>query len=154
MTWLLVGPMFDLKHLPKSLSLICWITTHRLNIWVSKRRCQCVSGNSVPSGSYLVCVHQSGMWKVERGDEQTDTLALHPVTVQVIGDDPGHKVLAGAGPAMQGQGQRLVGLRVVDKTLDGFQNHRLSQVLPVELHLKVLGQTCMCERECLKKAGA
>ncbi len=114
--------------------------------------------NSVPRGlrvSYLVRVHQSGVWEMERGDEQSDTLALHPVTIKVVGDDPGHKVLAGAGPAVEGERQRLVGLRVVDKTLDGFQNHRLSQVLPVELRLKVPRQTCTCvqRRECMFKDG-
>lgn len=94
----------------------------------------------MPTGlctSYLVRVHQSGVWKVERGDEQSDTLALHPVTIEVISNDPGHKVLPGAGPAVEGECQWLVGLWVVNKTLDGFQNHRLSQVLPVELYLKV-----------------
>lgn len=103
---------------------------------------------SVPRGlctSYLVCVHQSGMWEVERGDEQSDTLTFHPVTIQVICDDPGHKVLAGARPAVERQCQWLVGLWVVDKTLDGFQDHRLSQVLPMELCLKVPRQTCKKE---------
>lgn len=92
--------------------------------------------------AHLVRVHQSGMWEVERGDEQSDTLTLHPVTIQVICDDPGHKVLAGARPAVEGESQWLVGLGVVDETLDGFQNHRLSQVLPVELRLEVRRQTC------------
>lgn len=96
--------------------------------------------NSEPIGallSHLVRVHQSGVWEVERGDEQTDTLTLYPVPIQVIGDDPGHKVLASAGPAVEGERQWLVRFWVVDKTLDGFQNHRLDQVLPVELRLKV-----------------
>lgn len=89
--------------------------------------------------SYLVCVHQSGVWEVKGGYEQSDTLAFHPITIQVICDDPGHKVLASAGPAVEGQSQWLVGLWVVDKTLDGFQDHRLSQVLTMELCLKVPG---------------
>lgn len=103
--------------------------------------------------SYLVRVHQSGVWEVERGYEQSDTLTLHPVTIQVIGDNPGHKVLAGAGPAVEGECQWLVGLWVVDKTLDGFQNHRLNQVLPVELRMKIRRQTCTCAQkrvQCLK----
>lgn len=81
------------------------------------------------------------MWKVKRGDEQSDTFAFHPVAIQVIGYDPSHKVLACAGPAVEGERQWLVGLGVVDETLDGFQDHRLSQVLPMELCLKVLSQT-------------
>lgn len=82
------------------------------------------------------------MWEVERGDEEPDTLALHPITIEVICDHPGYKVFASAGPAVEGQGQWLVGLWVVDKTLDGFQHHRLSQVLPMKLCLKVMRQTC------------
>lgn len=76
-----------------------------------------------PSGLctlYLVRVHQPRVWKVERRDEQTHTLALHPVTVQVIGNDSSHKVLACTRPAMEGEGEGLVGLGVVDKPLDGF----------------------------------
>lgn len=89
------------------------------------------------------------MWEVERGDEQSDTLAFHPITIEVICDDSGDKVLAGAGPAVERQSQWLVGLWVVDETLDGLQDHRLSQVLPVELCLKVPGQTCKEERTCI-----
>lgn len=94
-------------------------------------------GHCCAKWAHLVRVHQPGVREVERGDEQTDTLALHPVPVQVISNDPGHKVLACAGPAVEGERQGLVGLRVVDETLDGFQNHGLSQMLPVELRLKV-----------------
>lgn len=93
------------------------------------------------------------MWEVERGNEEPDTLALHPVTIQVICDHPGHKVFASAGPAVKGQGQRLVGLWVVDKTLDGFQHHRLSQVLPMELCLKVVRQTCTVQSTHLGGGG-
>ena len=82
--------------------------------------------------SHLVRVHQSGVWEVERGNEQPHTLALDPVTIQVISNDPGHEVSCLARPAVEGEGERLVGLWVVDKTLDGFQDHGLSQVLPVE----------------------
>lgn len=99
----------------------------------------------MPSGvcsSYLVRVHQPGVWEVKRGDEQTDALALYPFPVQIISNDPGHKILASTGPAMEGERQRLVGLWVVDKTLDGFQDHRLNQVLPMELRLEVPGKTC------------
>lgn len=94
-------------------------------------------GHRCAKWAHLVRVHQPGVREVERGDEQTDTLALHPVPVQVISNDPGHKVLACAGPAVEGERQGLVGLGVVDETLDGFQNHGLSQMLPVELRLKV-----------------
>lgn len=90
---------------------------------------------------HLVRVHQPGVWEVERGDEQTHALALHPVPVQVISDDPGHEVLASSGPAVEGERQRLVGLWVVDETLDRFEDHRLDQVLAVELCLEVLFQT-------------
>lgn len=96
---------------------------------------------------YLVRVHQSGMREVEWSNEQTYTLTLHPVTIQVISNDSGNKVLAGARPAMEGEGEGLVGLWVVNKTLDGFHNHRLSQVLPVKLCLKVPCQTCTCAQK-------
>lgn len=92
--------------------------------------------------SHLIGVHQPGVWEVERGDEEPDALALHPVAIQVVRYHSGHKVLACSRPAVEGQGQWLVGLWVVDKTLDGFQDHRLSQVLPVELRLEVLRQSC------------
>lgn len=81
------------------------------------------------------------MWKVEWGDEQTDTLTLYPIPIQVISDNPGDEVLSRAGPAVKGQCEWFVGLWVIDKTLDGLQNHRLSQVLSVQLCLKVPGQT-------------
>lgn len=87
------------------------------------------------------------MREVKRGNEEPDTLALHPVTIQVVCNHSGHKVLARARPAVEGQGQWLVGLWVVDKTLDGFQDHRLSQVLPVELCLEVPRQTCPVQRK-------
>lgn len=108
---------------------------------------------SVPSGLcmfYLVRVHQPGMWEVEWRNEQTYTLTLHPVTIQVICNYSSHKVLAGAGPAVEGEGEWLVGLWVVNQTLDSFQNHRLSQVLPVKLYLKVLCQTCTCAQKKVK----
>lgn len=108
------------------------------------------AAESVPSGlcrSHLVRVHQSSVWEVERGNEQTDALALHPVTIQVICYDSGHKVLAGTGPAMEGECEWLVGFWVADKALDGFQHHGLSQVLSMKLRLKVCRQTCkMCEK--------
>lgn len=91
--------------------------------------------------SHLICVNQSGVWEVKWGDEQSDTLAFHPVTIQVVRNDPGHKVLASAGPAVEGECQRLVGLWVLDEALDGFQDYRLGQVLPVEFGLKVSGKT-------------
>lgn len=75
------------------------------------------------AGCYLVGVHQSGVREVKRGNEEPDTLALHPVAIQVVCDHSGHKVLARARPAVERQGQWLVGLWVVDKTLDGFQDH-------------------------------
>lgn len=79
---------------------------------------------------------------MKRGNEQSDTLALHPVPIQVVRDDPGHKVLAGAGPAVEGERQRLVGLWVLDEALDGLQDHRLGQVLPMEFGLQVSSKTC------------
>lgn len=91
--------------------------------------------------SYLVCFQESGVREVERSDKQTDALALHPIPVEVVSDDTGHIVLARSCPAMEGERQGLVGLWVVDKTLDCFKNHGLDQVLPMELRLEVLGQT-------------
>lgn len=93
------------------------------------------SARSAPS--HLVCVNQSGVWEVKWGNEQSDTLAFHPVAIKVVRNDPGHKVLASAGPAVEGERQRLVGLWVLDEALDGFQDHRLGQVLAVEFGLKV-----------------
>lgn len=89
---------------------------------------------SVPD-AHLVHVHQLCMWKVERGNEQAHTLALHPVPVQVVRHHPGHKVFSCARPAMEGESQGFVGFGVVDKALDGFQYHRLGQMLPMELQL-------------------
>lgn len=97
--------------------------------------------------SHLIGVHQPGVWEVERGDEEPDALALHAVTIQVVRNHSGHEILARPGPAVEGQGQWLVGLRVVDKTLDGFQDHSLSQVLPMELRLEVPRQTCTEQRK-------
>lgn len=91
--------------------------------------------------SHLVCVNQSGVWEVKWGDEQPDALAFHPVAIKVVRNDPGHKVLASAGPAVEGERQWLVGLWVLNKALDGFQDHRLGQVLPVKLGLKVSSKT-------------
>lgn len=97
-----------------------------------------------PSGlpaSHLVRVHQSSVGEVERGDEQTHALALHAVPVQVLSNDPGHEVLAGAGPAVEGEREGFVGFWVVDKSLDGFEDHGLDEVLPVEFGVEVLCQT-------------
>lgn len=91
--------------------------------------------------SHLIRVQQSGVWEVEGGDKQTDALALHPVSVQVVSDDTGDKVLASSSPTVEGERQGLVGLWVVDKTLDCFENHRLGQMLTVKLRLQVLSQT-------------
>lgn len=63
------------------------------------------------------------MGEMKWGDEQTHTLALHPVPVQVVSYNPGHKVLARAGAAMEGEGQWLIGFRVTDEALHSFQNH-------------------------------
>lgn len=100
--------------------------------------------------SHLIGIHQPGVREVERGDEEPHALALHPVPIQVVCDHSGHEVLARPRPAVEGQGQWLVGLWVVDKTLDGFQDHRLSQVLPVELRLEVPRQTCPVQKKCLE----
>lgn len=75
------------------------------------------------------------MWEVEWGNEQTDAFALYTIPVQVVRYYPGHKVLACPRPAVKGQSQWFVGLRVFDESLNRFQNHRLGQVLPVELYL-------------------
>lgn len=63
------------------------------------------------------------MGEVEWGDEKTHTLALHSIPVHVVSYNPGHKVLAGARPAMKGEGQWLIGFRVTDEALHSFQNH-------------------------------
>ena len=91
---------------------------------------------------HLVRLHQSGVWEVEGGDKQSHTFALHPVAVQVISYYPGHKVLPCTGPTMEGEGQGLVRLWVVNEALDSLQDHGLGQVLPMELLLHILSQTC------------
>lgn len=125
------------KHqVPKNLSTSVFVLKHQYLIYNSDRyRCETPDSGYVPFVPHLVRVHQPGVWEVERGDEQTHALALHPVPVQVIGDDPGHEVLASSRPAVEGERQRLVGLWVVDETLNGFEDHRLNQVLPMELRL-------------------
>ncbi len=73
--------------------------------------------------------------EVEWGNEQTHTFTLYTIPVQVVCDYPGHKVLSCSRPAMKGQSQWFVGLRIFDESLNGFQNHRLDQVLPMKFHL-------------------
>lgn len=149
------GFEIEYRHCVKTCLHLCpsWTNTRfqkatsvsicRINVWAVQTAIICKLNYKTSMGSselcmlYLVRVRQSGMREVERRDEQTDTLTLHPITIQVICDDPGHKVLASAWPAVEGESERLVGLWVVDKTMDGFQNHRLSQMLPMELCLKV-----------------
>lgn len=72
---------------------------------------------------------------MEGGDEQPHTLALHPITIEVVCHYSGHKVLSSAGPAMEGEGEGLIGVWVFYKALHGFQNHCLGQVLPMKLLL-------------------
>lgn len=91
--------------------------------------------------AHLVHVHQLGMWEVERGNEQAHTFTLHSVPVQVVRNKPGHKVLASPRPAMEGQSQGLVWIRVANEALYCFQNNRLGQVLPMKLLLKIPRQS-------------
>lgn len=44
--------------------------------------------------AHLVHIHQSCMREVEWGNEQTHTLTLHSITIQVVCHQPGHKVFA------------------------------------------------------------
>lgn len=146
--------ILDLQHKSRwwPISFIHWI--NKKKPWPSEQRSQRNTGSMSLARLHMICasstrsapshlvrVNQSGVWEMKWGDEQSDTLAFHPVPIQVVRDDPGHKVLASAGPAMEGQRQWLVGLWVLHEALYGFQDHRLGQVLPVEFGLKVPGKT-------------
>lgn len=92
--------------------------------------------------SHLVGLHVVVVWEVEQGDEQPDTLTLQPVPVQVAGHQPSHKVLPRAGPAVEGQDQRLLGPWALQEPLQCPDHHFLGQVLPVELPTEVCLQPC------------
>lgn len=65
------------------------------------------------------------MWEMEGSDEQAYTLTLHPITVQIVCHYSSHKVLSSARPAMEGEGEGLIGVWVFDEALHSFQNHGL-----------------------------
>lgn len=71
--------------------------------------------------------------EVQRGQEEVDVFALQPSSVDVLGHDLADKVFARPGPAVQGEGEGLLGVRVVDEARDGFLDDFLGQVLPEEL---------------------
>lgn len=77
------------------------------------------------------------MGEVEERDEHPDTLALQPIPVQVTGHHPSHKVLACAGPAVEGEDQSLLWLRALQEPLHRPDDDFFGQVLPVELPIEV-----------------
>lgn len=78
------------------------------------------------------------MRKMQSGDEVVDISAVEASFVDALGNDLADKVLARARPTMQGEGQRLLRIRIVQKARDGFHNHLLHQVLPKELLVQLL----------------
>jgi len=82
------------------------------------------------------------MGEVEERDEHPDTLALWPVLVQVTGQHPGHKVLACARPAMEGEDQSLLWPWALQEPSHRLDDDFFGQVLPVELPVEVCFQPC------------
>lgn len=75
---------------------------------------------------------------MQSGDELVDILAVEAALVDVLGYYLADEVFPRAGPAMQGQGQRLLWVGVVQESGDGFHDHPLHQVLAEELPVQVV----------------
>lgn len=75
--------------------------------------------------------------KVEERDEHPDAFTLQPVPVQVSSHHAGHKVLACARPAVEGEDQSLLWLWALQEPSHGPDDNFFGQVLPVELLMKV-----------------
>lgn len=75
--------------------------------------------------------------EVEERNEHPDTFTLQPVPVQVSSHHAGHKVLACARPAMEGEDQSLLRLRALQEPSHRLYDNFFGQVLPVEMLMEV-----------------
>lgn len=82
------------------------------------------------------------MRKVELGGEDVHKLAVHALLVDALRDERAGKVLACAGPAVQREHQRLLGVGVVHEAAHRLGNDVRRQVLPEQPATEVLLQTC------------
>lgn len=92
--------------------------------------------SSLVAGAALSClVHFDVLFmgKVERGHEEVHEIAPEASGVQVVGHDLADKVLAGAGPAVQRQGQRFLGVFVVLEAAQRLENYFRGQMLSEQL---------------------
>lgn len=69
-----------------------------------------------------------------------DVFTLQTLFINAFGDYLTDKVFACSGPAVQGEGERLFGVFVVEEALHGLHDHLAHQVLPEELSVQVLLQ--------------
>lgn len=71
-----------------------------------------------------------------------DIFTLQTFFINAFSDDLTDKVFARSSPPVQGKRQRLFGVGIVQETPHGFYNHLAHQVLPEELLVQILLQSC------------
>lgn len=91
---------------------------------------------------YLVLVNVSLVRKVCCRCKQMNEAARHPFLVNIFCYNLAHKVLPGPGPAVERQNQRFLWVHVVHEACDGFQDDLRRDMLPVQLCVEVILQTC------------
>lgn len=73
--------------------------------------------------------------------ENVHKFAVHPLLVNIICDELADIVLACAGPAVQRENQRLLGILVAHKAVHGLQDDAGCDVLSKQLVVQVFLQT-------------
>lgn len=91
---------------------------------------------------HLVELELVMMGEVQGGQKEMDEFAAQAGAVDVLRQDLAEEVLAGAGPAVERERQRLLGAGVVAETHHRLQHHVLGQVLPKELGVQLRLQCC------------
>lgn len=88
--------------------------------------------------THLVELQLLRVREVQGGQEEMHELAAQPGGVDVAGQQLAEEILPRAGPAVQRQGQRLLGAGVVAEARHCPQHHLLGQVLPEQPLVQLL----------------
>lgn len=78
------------------------------------------------------------MRKMQSGDKVMDISAVESSFIDALCNDLADKVLARACPTVQGEGQRLLWICVIQKASDSFHNHLFHKMLSKELLVQLL----------------
>lgn len=88
--------------------------------------------------SYLVVANTMCMGKMQSGHKLMDIIAVQASFIDTLGNYFTDKVFASTSPSMQGEGERLFGVCIVQEANHSFHNHLLHEVLAKQFLVQIL----------------